>query len=83
VLEQTNLRTEPHDAQGAPEVGAIRAAIEHLKAGFGDDHGGVSTIAGIAVLTVGVMVAAALVVDTMMSHAEAVPEPGEVLESGE
>ena len=40
------------------------------------DGGGVSTIAAMAALTIGVLAAAGIVVGVMMDHARAVPGPG-------
>lgn len=40
-----------------------------------DDRGGVSVIAGMAALTIGVLAAAGIVVGVMMDHARAVPGP--------
>ena len=43
---------------------------------FRRDEGGVSVIAGIAALTIGVLAAASIVVAVMVDHANAVPGPG-------
>lgn len=42
-----------------------------------DETGSVSTIAGIAALTIGVLAAAAIVVGVMTDHANAIPGPAE------
>ncbi|MGI9597049.1 MAG: hypothetical protein ACR2QK_12870 [Acidimicrobiales bacterium] len=41
----------------------------------GDDRGGVSVIAGMAAMTIGVLAAAGIVVGVMMDHARSVPGP--------
>lgn len=79
MVEQIGLRTEVINARAMDGGGRIRTSIQRLKARFGDDQGGVSTIAGIAVLTIGVVFAAGLVVATMRNHAESVPEPGDTV----
>lgn len=48
--------------------GAIRRAVD-------DERGGVSAIAGMAAMTIGVLAAAGIVVGVMMDHARAVPGP--------
>ncbi len=48
-----------------------------LREMVGDETGSVSTIAGIAALTIGVLAAAAIVVGVMTDHANAIPGPTE------
>ena len=53
--------------------------IAHRRAGglrrLAEDRGGVSVIAGMAAMTIGVLAAAGIVVGVMMDHARSVPGP--------
>ena len=54
----------------------VEQAWARLRAHLADERGGVSTIAGIAALTVAVLAAAGVVASVMMDHANAIPAPG-------
>lgn len=64
----TGSDRRPVDRSWRRVSGAIRGAV-------GDDRGGVSAIAGMAAMTIGVLAAAGIVVGVMMDHARAVPGP--------
>lgn len=75
MVDQAKQEKVLIDAQPMAQNGRTRQLLKSIRARLRGDHGGVSTIAGIAILTIGVVAAAATVVTVMQSHAESVPGP--------
>lgn len=59
---------------GQVQIQTVRRRLQPILSG---EAGSVSTIAGIAALTIGVLAAAVIVVDVMTDHANAIPGPTE------